>query len=78
LRRGRADLAGPGFFIVQEGQQAVITQFGKYKSTVGAGFNWRLPYPFQRHELVRVTQIRSVDVGRDTVIKAPACASRPC
>lgn len=59
-----------GFFIVQEGQQAVITQFGKYKGTVGAGFNWRLPYPIQRHELVFVTQIRSVDVGRDNVIKS--------
>ncbi len=61
---------GTGFFIVQEGQQAVITQFGKYHSTVNAGFNWRLPYPIQRHELVVVTQIRSVDVGRDSVIKA--------
>ena len=61
---------GTGFFIVQEGQQAVITQFGKYKSTVGAGFNWRLPYPIQKHELVFVTQIRSVDIGRDNVIKA--------
>jgi modulator of FtsH protease HflK len=61
---------GTGFFIVQEGQQAVITQFGKYNSTVGAGFNWRLPYPIQRHEVVVVTQIRSVDVGRDTIIKA--------
>ena len=61
---------GTGFFIVQEGQQAVITQFGKYKTSVGAGFNWRLPYPIQKHELIFVTQIRSVDVGRDTVIKA--------
>ncbi len=61
---------GTGFFIVQEGQQAVITQFGKYHSTVGAGFNWRMPYPIQRHELVFVTQIRSVDIGRDTIIKA--------
>jgi membrane protease subunit HflK len=61
---------GTGFFIVQEGQQAVITQFGRYHSTVGAGFNWRLPYPIQRNELVFVTQIRSVDVGRDVVIKA--------
>jgi membrane protease subunit HflK len=61
---------GTGFFIVQEGQQAVITQFGKYRSSVGAGFNWRLPYPIQRHELIFVTQIRSVDVGRDTIIKA--------
>ena len=61
---------GTGFFIVQEGQQAVITQFGRYKTTVGAGFNWRLPYPIQRHELVFVTQIRSVDVGRDNIVKA--------
>lgn len=61
---------GTGFFIVQEGQQAVITQFGKYHTTVGAGFNWRLPYPVQRHESVFVTQIRSVDVGRDTLVRA--------
>ena len=61
---------GSGFFIVQEGQQAVITQFGRYKATVKAGFNWRLPFPIQRHELVFVTQIRSVDVGRDNVLKA--------
>jgi modulator of FtsH protease HflK len=61
---------GTGFFIVQEGQQAVITQFGKYHSTVGAGFNWRLPFPVQRHETVFVTQIRSVDVGRDNIVPA--------
>lgn len=61
---------GTGFFIVQEGQQAVVTQFGRYKSTVGAGFNWRLPYPIQRHDVVSVTQIRSVDVGRDSIIRA--------
>ena len=61
---------GTGIFIVQEGQQAVITRFGRYHSTLGAGFNYRLPYPIERHETVYVTQIRSVDVGRDSVIKA--------
>lgn len=61
---------GTGFFIVNEGQQAVITQFGRYKTTVGAGFNWRLPYPIQRHELVVVTQIRSTDVGRDAIVRS--------
>jgi len=29
-----------------------------------------LPYPFQRQELVFVTQIRSVDVGRDNIVKS--------
>ncbi len=61
---------GTGFFIVNEGQQAVITQFGRYKETVGAGFNWRLPYPIQRHEMVVTSQIRSVDVGRDSIVRS--------
>lgn len=52
-----------GFFIVQEGQVAVITQFGKYKSTAQAGFQWRLPYPIQSHELVNVSQLRTFEVG---------------
>ena len=62
---------GTGFFIVQEGQNAVITQFGRYHSTVmDAGLHWRLPWPIQRQETVNVTQIRSVDVGGDIIIPA--------
>jgi membrane protease subunit HflK len=61
---------GSGFFIVQEGQQAIITTFGRYSSTVDAGFQWRAPYPFQAHETVSVTQLRTVDVGRNTVAQA--------
>jgi membrane protease subunit HflK len=59
--------AGTGVFIVQEGQQAVVTSFGKYSKTVNAGFQVRAPYPFQAHETVSVTQLRSVEVGRSTV-----------
>jgi modulator of FtsH protease HflK len=58
---------GTGFFIVQEGQQAVITRFGALNRTVDAGFSWRMPTPFERHETVPVTQVRSVEVGRNTV-----------
>jgi len=58
---------GSGFFIVQEGQQAVVTSFGKYAHTSDAGFQWRFPYPFQAHETVSVTQLRSVEVGGNTV-----------
>jgi membrane protease subunit HflK len=43
---------GSGFFIVQEGQQAVVTTFGRYSHTVDAGFQWRaalsLPGPRDR------------------------------
>ncbi len=55
---------GTGVFIVQEGQQAIITRFGKLSGTVEAGFNWRLPYPIEAHETVALTQLRSVEIGR--------------
>jgi membrane protease subunit HflK len=55
---------GTGFFIVQEGQQAVITRFGELKGTREAGFNWRMPYPIERHETVALTQLRSIEIGR--------------
>jgi membrane protease subunit HflK len=61
---------GSGIFIVQEGQRAVITQFGRYHHTVDAGFQWRFPYPFQAHETVNVTQLRSTEVGRNSVSQA--------
>lgn len=61
---------GSGFFIVQEGQQAVVTSFGKYSHTVDAGFQWRMPYPFQADEIVNFTQLRSTEVGRSSVIAA--------
>ena len=59
-----------GFFIVQEGQQGVVTSFGKYSKTVEAGFQWRLPYPFQGHEIQPVSQLRQVEVGRSSVVAA--------
>ncbi|CAM5797184.1 Protein HflK OS=Rhizobacter sp. Root404 OX=1736528 GN=ASC76_18850 PE=3 SV=1 [Rhizobacter fulvus] len=61
---------GSGFFIVQEGQQAVVTSFGKYSHTADAGFQWRMPYPFQANEIVNFTQLRSTEVGRNAVIAA--------
>jgi len=61
---------GSGVFIVQEGQQAVVTSFGRYSHTVDAGFQWRFPYPFQAHETVSVTQLRSTEVGRNSVSQA--------
>ncbi|TAK98241.1 MAG: FtsH protease activity modulator HflK [Aquabacterium sp.] len=61
---------GSGFFIVQEGQQAVVMTFGKYSHKVDAGFQWRAPFPFQSHELVNLTQLRSIDVGSNSVMQA--------
>ncbi|MGC4060374.1 MAG: FtsH protease activity modulator HflK [Aquabacterium sp.] len=61
---------GSGFFIVQEGQQGVVTTFGRYSYKVDAGFQWRWPYPIQGHEVVNLTQLRSIDVGSNSVMQA--------
>ena len=61
---------GSGFFIVQEGQQGVVMSFGRFSHTVEAGFQWRAPYPLQSHEIVNLTQLRSVDVGSSSVMQA--------
>jgi membrane protease subunit HflK len=61
---------GSGFFIVQEGQQAVVTTFGKFSHIKDAGFQWRLPYPVQAHETVAVSQLQSVEVGRNSTVQA--------
>ena len=58
-----------GFFMVQEGQTAVILQFGKFKYTTGPGINWRAPWPIQSAEVVNLSGVRSVEVGRSTSIK---------
>ena len=58
---------GSGVFIVQEGWQGVVTSFGRYSQTRDAGIQFRWPYPFQAHETVAVTQLRSAEVGRNTV-----------
>ncbi len=58
-----------GFFIVQEGQTSVILTFGKYSHSTPAGFNWRWPYPIQSHEIVNVSQVRTVEVGYRSSIK---------
>ncbi len=61
---------GSGFFIVQEGHRAVVATFGKFSSVKDAGFQWRFPYPVQAHEIVAVSQLQSVDVGRNSVVQA--------
>lgn len=52
-----------GTFIVQEGQQAVVSRLGKLHHTVGPGVGWRYPWPIERAEIVDVTQLRSIEIG---------------
>ena len=52
-----------GFYIVQEGQVAVVSTFGRFDSITGAGFRWRAPWPIQSHQIVDVFSQREIEVG---------------
>ena len=52
-----------GSFTVTEGHKAVVTTFGKVSHTAGAGWSWRWPAPFQAHETVNVSQVRTAEIG---------------
>ena len=58
-----------GFFIIQEGREGVVLQFGKYHHTAVPGFQWRLPYPIQSHEVVNSSQVRIIEVGYRNEVK---------
>ncbi|MGH8781163.1 FtsH protease activity modulator HflK [Paraburkholderia sp.] len=60
---------GSGVFVVQDGEAGVVSQFGEYRYTAGQGVHWRMPYPFESHEMVNVGQIHSVEIGRNNVVR---------
>ncbi|KWK74817.1 HflK protein [Burkholderia ubonensis] len=61
--------AGSGLFVVPEGQTGVVLQMGRLTGTVEQGVHWRAPYPFASHEIVDTSQSRSVEVGRNNVVR---------
>jgi membrane protease subunit HflK len=59
-----------GTFIVQEGQRSVVTTFGEISRTANPGLNWRWPAPFQDHETVNVSQVRTAEIGYRGTVRA--------
>jgi membrane protease subunit HflK len=52
-----------GFYIVDEGNHGVETRFGQYIATTQSGWNWHLPAPIERVDIVNVKQQRYIEVG---------------
>jgi membrane protease subunit HflK len=64
-----------GVYTVNETQQAVITQLGKYSRTTGPGIHWHLPPPFEARQVVDVTSQRTDEIG--CVTRGEECQDRP-
>jgi modulator of FtsH protease HflK len=52
-----------GFYIVDASQRGVVLQFGKYLETTEPGLRWHFPAPFQSHEVVNLSGVRTVEIG---------------
>ncbi|MDD2533835.1 MAG: FtsH protease activity modulator HflK [Eubacteriales bacterium] len=50
-------------FTVAESEQAVITTFGKYTRTEGAGLNIKLPWPIQSVTILPVNLTQKIELG---------------
>ena len=52
-----------GLVLIQEGQQAVVTRFGRFETVLESGLHWRWPAPFERLWIERVDEVRTVQIG---------------
>jgi membrane protease subunit HflK len=59
-----------GFYIVDASSRGVVLTFGKYSQTTEPGLRWRLPYPIQSHEVINISQVRTIEVGYRNNVKS--------
>ncbi|MGL6070326.1 FtsH protease activity modulator HflK [Craterilacuibacter sp.] len=52
-----------GFYVVDAREEGVVLRLGSYSRTTGPGLGWHLPYPFEKVEIVNLTEVRSIEVG---------------
>jgi modulator of FtsH protease HflK len=61
-----------GIYVIQEGEEAVITRFGRFVRKAVPGLNYRLPTPFEAHIIEKVNQSRRIEIGyRSNVVLRP-------
>ena len=58
-----------GFYIVVEGTRGVVLTFGKFADETQSGLRWRMPWPIQTHEIVNLSQVRTLEVGYRNSVK---------
>ncbi|MCT4634887.1 MAG: FtsH protease activity modulator HflK [Rickettsiales bacterium] len=52
-----------GFYIVDEGEQALVIRFGKYERTAYTGLNYHLPSPIEHIIKEKVATLRKEEIG---------------
>lgn len=49
-----------GIYIIDPAERGVVLRFGEYRTTVGPGPHWHLPYPIEQVDKVNVDAVRDV------------------
>jgi len=55
-----------GLYIVGPGEQGVVRRFGRHVRTTTPGLRYRLPTPFEEHDVVDVATVRRTEIGYRT------------
>lgn len=52
-----------GFYVVDAREVGVVLRMGSFNRVSDSGLQWHAPYPFEKVEIVTLTEVRSVEVG---------------
>jgi modulator of FtsH protease HflK len=52
-----------GFYVVDAASKGVVLTFGRYTEQTDPGLRWRMPFPIQSHEVVNLSQVRTIEIG---------------
>lgn len=52
-----------GFYVVDAREEGVVLRLGSFNRLTEPGLQWHAPYPFEKAEIVNLTELRSVEVG---------------
>ncbi|MEK7660987.1 MAG: FtsH protease activity modulator HflK [Pseudomonadota bacterium] len=59
-----------GIYVVDAGEEALVSRFGKYVRFAEQGLSYRLPFPFESHNLVNVQRVNTLTVGASSAAGA--------
>jgi membrane protease subunit HflK len=69
--------AGSGIYTVDPDELGVVRRFGKMNSIANPGIHYRIPWPVDRVNVVKVEQIRSMELGFRSSPQAATQLTRP-
>ncbi len=65
-----------GIYIVGPDEQGVIRRFGKCVGVVGSGPHWHIPFPIDKVDTPKVTEIKRMEIGFRTTYPGPPAQYR--